>query len=156
MASKADPKTDFTPKPALREVVILLVDDDPEDAFLTRRTFAKGKLANDFHHVTSGEEMLAFLRDGGAPRPHLILLDINMPGMGGLGALRTLRRAPDLRTIPVVMLSTSEEREDVVASYDVGANSYISKPVDIAGMAAIVEQLEAYWFRLVRLPEGTD
>ena len=143
-----------------RPVVILLVDDDDEDAFLTRRAFSKGKLLNDFHHVSSGEEMFAYLRGEGrfaleaSPRPDLILLDINMPGMGGLEALKLLREDDTLRRIPVVMLSTSDDMDDVLGSYDGGANSYVTKPVDVAGMMKVASLFEEYWFQLVRLPKA--
>lgn len=154
-------------RPHPRPAVILLVDDDPEDAFLMRRAFSKGKLLNDFHHVSSGEAMFAFLRHEGhydpsqrpllpSPPPDLILLDINMPGMGGLAALETLRADPDLRRIPVVVLSTSDDVTDVLKSYDIGANSYVTKPVDVAGMMKVANLFDQYWFQLVRLPASTE
>ena len=137
------------PKPA--PVRLLLVDDDPEDAFLTRRAFQRCRLTNEFAHVPSAEAMFALLGSD-EPRPDLILLDINMPGMGGLEALRRLRADAALRAIPVVVLSTSDDVGDVLSSYDIGANSYVTKPVSSEGLTEIARLFDEYWFQLVRLP----
>ena len=139
--------------PKARPVQLLLVDDDPEDAFLTRRAFQRCKLINEFQHVASAEAMFDHL-DRAAPeaRPDLILLDINMPGMGGLEALRRLREHGTWRAIPVVVLSTSDDVRDVLSSYDIGANSYVTKPVDMDGLTKVARLFDEYWFQLVRLP----
>jgi len=145
------------------DIVILMVDDDPEDVFLTRHAFRKGKLANDFHSVSSGEEMLAYLRhenifsdEDANPRPHIILLDINMPMMNGFEALEAMRADPAIADIPVIMMTTSREHVDVSRSYAAGASSYISKPVTPSAMMDVVEVIETYWFKIVRLPGKPD
>ena len=141
--------------PRPRPVRLLLVDDDAEDAFLTQRAFERCKLLNEFHHLESAEAMLAHLAEvDEAGRPDLILLDINMPGMGGLEALRRLRADDALRAIPVVMLSTSDDVRDVLTSYDIGANSYVTKPVDLEGLTKVARLFDEYWFQLVHLPRA--
>ncbi len=141
------------------EIVILMVDDDPEDVFLTRHAFRKGKLANDFRSVENGQEMLDYLRNEGGytdaaanPRPHIILLDINMPMMNGFDALENMRKDPLICEIPVIMMTTSRDHVDVSRSYSKGASSYISKPVTPGAMMEVVEVIEDYWFKIVKLP----
>lgn len=140
-------------------IVILMADDDPADVRLTQKALEECRLKNEFRHVSDGQELLDYLRRRGAytdpassPRPGLILLDLNMPGMDGRTALTALKADPDLRRIPVVIMSTSKADEDVARSYDLGANSFISKPVTFDGLVEVVRTLDTYWFQLVALP----
>ena len=141
-------------------IVILMADDDPADARLTQKALEECHLKNDFRHVRDGQEMLDYLKRRGryaapetSPRPGLILLDLNMPGMDGRTALTQLKADPDLRRIPVVILTTSKAEEDVLRSYDLGANSFVSKPVTFDGLVDVVRTLDTYWFQLVALPK---
>lgn len=143
----------------MNPVVILLVDDDEEDIYATKRAFSEGKIVNDFRSVRSGPELFDYLENKGEfveksdnPRPHIILLDINMPQMDGFEVLEALRSKPAFRSIPVVMLTTSEQGKDVLDSYDRGANSFITKPVSIEGMMNIARDFQEYWFQLVKIP----
>lgn len=135
---------------------ILLVEDDPADAGLTRAALAEGRFVCNVHHVTDGCEAMAFLRREGrfasAPVPHLVLLDLNMPRMNGREVLQAMRADPELQKVPVVVLTTSDVESDVEASYNLGANSFITKPVDIDQFIASINQLGDYWFTVVRLP----
>ncbi|CAA7613425.1 response regulator [Magnetospirillum sp. UT-4] len=140
-------------------VTILMADDDPADVLLTRKALEECRLRNDFHHVRDGRELMAYLRREGkfteatkSPRPGLILLDLNMPGMDGREALAAIKGDAELRTIPVVVLTTSKADEDVAATYELGANSYIAKPVTFDGLVDVVRTLDHYWFQLVALP----
>jgi CheY-like chemotaxis protein len=141
-----------------RPVVILLAEDDPADVTLTRRALLEAKIANELHVVEDGEELLNYLHRRGpyqdpvtSPWPDLILLDLNMPKVSGYQALKAIRSDPDLRRIAVVILSTSELDEDVVRSYDLGCNSYITKPVSMHDFVRTVLSLEQYWFHIVML-----
>jgi CheY-like chemotaxis protein len=138
-------------------IVILLADDDEDDRMMTRRAFERHRLANEFHCVNDGEQLMQFLRREGeyanAPRPGLILLDLNMPRKDGREALQEIKADPNLRGIPIVILTTSSEEEDILKTYDLGANSYITKPVGFESLVKIVEKLGAYWFQVVTLPE---
>ena len=140
-------------------VVILMADDDVDDRELTRDALAESRLANELYFVEDGVELLdylrhrgAYARPGSAPRPGVILLDLNMPRKDGREALREIKADPDLRTIPVVVLTTSRAEEDIVRSYDLGANSFISKPVTFDGLVEVVRGLGKYWFDIVELP----
>ena len=137
-------------------VHILLADDDPDDRLLTTEAFAEARLVNQLHHVDDGVELLKFLHRRPpytqAPRPGLILLDLNMPRMDGRQALAEIKNDPDLAHIPVVVLTTSAEEEDILRSYGLGANSYITKPVTFDGLVHAVGVLGQYWFSLVDLP----
>jgi hypothetical protein len=126
---------------------ILLVDDNPMDVDLTLLAFQQRKLANPIEVARDGEEALAWIPrwEAGEPKPVVILLDINMPKIGGLEVLRQLKSHPRLRTIPVVMLTTSAVGADVDAAYAHGANSYIVKPVDFDKFTAVAMQIELYW-----------
>jgi len=142
-----------------RTAVILLVEDDPEDQELTRRAFMSSKLRNRLLVVDDGEQALDYLYRRGqfakpdaSPRPDLILLDLNMPRLDGRAVLRQIKEDPDLRRIPVVVLTTSSQEEDILRSYDLGVNSYITKPVQMAGFMKAIKDLERYWFSLVVLP----
>lgn len=138
-------------------IPILIADDDDEDRMLARDALNESRLANTVFFVEDGVDLLDFLYQRGpysnsAPRPGLILLDINMPRMNGFEALREIRRDPDLRSIPVVMLTTSRAEEDIVRSYDLGVNSFISKPVTFEGLVDVMRTLGRYWFEIVDLP----
>jgi CheY-like chemotaxis protein len=140
----------------LESGVILLVEDDPADVELTQYTIAKSKIYVDLHAVGDGIEALAFLRREGkyvdAPQPDLILLDLNMPRMDGRTFLSEMRADEQLKAIPVVVLTTSQAEEDIVKSYRLGANCYITKPVGLAEFTKVVNAIEDFWFTIVRLP----
>ena len=143
-------------------IVILLADDDPEDCMLARDALEESRLANDLYVVHDGEEMLDFLYQRGkydpstAPRPGLILLDLNMPRLDGREALAKIKAEPSLRSIPVVVLTTSKAEEDIFRTYDLGANSYITKPVTFEGLVRVTRTLTDYWFGIVRLPADSN
>ena len=141
--------------------VILLVDDDPGDQELTRRALQDDVLRADLRIVSDGEEALDYLFQRGvyegfeaAPRPNLILLDLNMPKVSGQEVLAEIKQEPELNGIPVVILTTSEQEADILRSYNLGCNSYIQKPVDIDRFVECIRQLRTYWFQLVVLPTG--
>ncbi|MFQ3476962.1 response regulator [Halonotius sp. F2-221B] len=140
-----------------KPVEILLAEDNPGDVVLTRKALEQGKLANNLHVTTDGVDALEFLRQDGeyedAPRPDLILLDLNMPRKDGQEVLEELRADDELRRIPVVVLTSSESEEDIVRSYELNANAYLTKPVDFDGFVEIVNRLENFWFQVVKFPE---
>lgn len=141
----------------IQPFVILLAEDEPADAHLVKTALAENRIMNELHHVVDGREVLEFLRHQGsrfanAPRPDLILMDLNMPRMDGRECLAELKKDEALRNIPVVILTTSEVERDVVASYDLGASGYIAKPIDIEQFIVAVRHLGDYWIKLVRLP----
>ena len=135
---------------------ILLVEDDPADVELTQETMASAKVMINLHVVGDGVEALDFLRRQGkyreARRPDLILLDLNLPRMDGRTFLSELKADNQLKTIPVVVLTTSQAEEDIVRSYRLGANCYITKPVGLKEFARVVNAIEDFWFTIVRLP----
>jgi len=137
-------------------VEILLVEDDPGDVLITREALAQSQLTNNLHHVSDGDEALAFLRREGdhedAVRPDLILLDLNLPRVDGREVLATIKSSPDLRRIPVVVLTTSRAEEDVVSSYDLHANAYVTKPVDFDEFVSTVRQIDDFFFTVVHRP----
>ncbi|SDH89080.1 response regulator [Roseospirillum parvum] len=140
-------------------VTILMADDDDADVMLARKALAEVRLANDFHHVRDGQELLDYLyREGryGAdtPRPALVLLDLNMPVMDGRQALERIKADPSLRRIPVIVLTTSKAEEDIVRTYELGCNSYITKPVTFEGLVQAMKVVESYWLEIVTLPGG--
>ena len=141
-----------------KTVEILLAEDNPGDVMLTKKALEQGKLANNLHVVTDGVEALQFLRQDGEyadePRPDLVLLDLNMPRKDGKDVLRELRDDDDLRRIPVVVLTSSESEEDIARSYELNANAYLTKPVDFDGFIEIVNRMESFWFKVVKLPES--
>ena len=146
-----------SPKP----ITILLADDDEDDRRLTKDAFAESRLANDLRCVEDGQQLLDYLRREGAfreaadaPRPGLILLDLNMPRLDGREALQAIKADPSLRSIPVVVLTTSKNEEDVFRSYDLGVNSFITKPVSFEGLVEVVRILGHYWFEIVELPSN--
>lgn len=143
-----------------KDIIILMVDNDPEDVFLTKHAFKKGKLANDFRTVGNGQELLDYLRNEGEfadsvahPRPHIVLLDINMPVMDGFEALKEVRGDERISDVPIVIMTTSREHGDISRGYANGANSYIAKPVTPRGMMDVVEAMEDYWFKIVQIPK---
>ena len=137
-------------------IEMLMVEDSPSDALLAREALAHGKLCHNLHVVEDGVEALAFLRREGryanAPRPHLILLDLNLPRKDGREVLAELKADVDLRTIPVVVLTTSQAEEDIRKVYGLYANCYIVKPVDFQQFIEVVQGIEHFWFTVVTLP----
>jgi CheY-like chemotaxis protein len=140
-----------------------MADDDPDDRLLTSDALTEARLINDVRFVENGEELLDYLRRVGkfappadTPRPGLILLDLNMPRKDGRAVLAELKHDADLRTIPVVVLTTSKDDEDVYRSYDLGVNSYIVKPVTFEALVDILQTLEKYWFEIVELPPDRE
>ncbi|MDQ2101711.1 response regulator [Azospirillum isscasi] len=136
---------------------ILLVEDDPADAGLAKRAIRQGRILCDVHHAVDGVEALAYLRREGeryanARRPDLILLDLNMPRLDGRGVLAAIKQDVDLRNIPVVILTTSDVDRDVEAMYQLGANSFVTKPLDLQDFFNAISGLENYWFEIVKLP----
>jgi chemotaxis family two-component system response regulator Rcp1 len=139
-----------------RPIEILLVEDNLGDARLTEEALKEGKVRNNLHHARDGVEAMAFLRREGqykdAPRPDLVLLDLNLPRKDGREVLAEMKEHPDLRLIPVVVLTTSEAEQDVVRTYELRANCYITKPVDLEKFITIVRSIEDFWLTIVRLP----
>ena len=139
-----------------RVVDVLLVEDDPGDVLMTREAFEHHKLRNQLHVVNDGEQALQFLHRTGkyasAPRPGLILLDLNLPRRDGLEVLAELKGDPGLRVIPVVILTTSQADEDVLRSYALHANAYVSKPVDFERFMDVIRQIDNFFVTVVKLP----
>lgn len=139
-----------------RQVEILLVEDDPGDVLMTREAFADYKLRNRLHVVDDGVQAMAFLRQEGeyadAPRPDLVLLDLNLPRMDGREVLQAIKSDAELASIPVVVLTTSEAEDDVVRSYSLHANAYVTKPVDFERFIEVVRQIDDFFVTVVRLP----
>jgi two-component system, chemotaxis family, response regulator Rcp1 len=137
-------------------IEILLVEDNPGDVRLTREALKEGKVANNLQVAQDGVEALAFLRREGpharAPRPDIILLDLNLPRMDGRQVLAEIKKDDDLRRIPVVVLTTSKAEEDIVRSYNLHANCYITKPVDLLQFISVVRTIENFWLTIVKLP----
>ena len=135
---------------------ILLVEDNPADADLTREGLSDGRLLHTLHHVTDGVQALQFLRREGkyadVPTPDLVLLDLNLPKMDGRQVLQAIKGDPVLRRIPVVVLTSSKAEADVIKSYDLHANCYMCKPVDLNQFLETVRQIEEFWLTVVRLP----
>jgi CheY-like chemotaxis protein len=140
----------------LKPVDVLLVEDDEGDILMTREAFEFHKIRNPLHVVSDGERALQFVRQAGpfidAPRPGLILLDINLPRLSGLEVLAELKADPELALIPVVMLTTSQAEEDILRSYRLHANAYVSKPVDFENFIAAIRQIDDFFLTLVQLP----
>lgn len=141
----------------LRPVEILLVEDSPTDVLLAQEALDSSKILNNLHTVSDGVEAMAFLHHEGqykvAPRPNLILLDLNLPRMDGREVLAEIKNDEKLKRIPVVVLTTSSSEADVVKAYGLHANCYIVKPVDFEKFAAIVRSIENFWFSVVTLAE---
>ncbi|MGB4872439.1 MAG: response regulator [Candidatus Promineifilaceae bacterium] len=137
-------------------VKILLVEDNPGDIRLTKEALREGKVNNEMFIVTDGLEALAFLNQKGqyanAPRPDVILLDLNLPLMNGAEVLANIKADPRLKRIPVIVLTTSDDERDILNSYDLHANAYVTKPVDLEHFIEIIGQIEGFWLTIVKLP----
>ncbi|MFJ6214741.1 response regulator [Streptomyces sp. NPDC092296] len=137
-------------------IEVLLVEDDPGDELMTREAFEDNKIGNTLHVARDGEEALDFLYRRGAhteaPRPDLILLDLNLPKYDGRQVLERIKSDPDLAHIPVVVLTTSAAEEDILRSYKLHANAYVTKPVDLDQFIAAVRQIDEFFVQVVRLP----
>ena len=148
----------MTPTSA-RPITILIAEDDPDDRLLTQRALEMSRVVNDLRFVEDGEELMEYLLHNGryadaskAPRPGLVLLDLNMPRKDGREALKEIKSHPQLHSIPVVVMTTSKAEEDVLKSYDVGANSYVVKPVTFDRLVDLMKTLGTYWVEFVELP----
>src|SRR6202451_804616 len=139
-------------------VDVLLVEDDEGDILMTREAFEFHKIRNPLHVVTDGEQALHFMRRTGpyvgAPRPGLILLDVNLPRLSGLEVLAELKQDPELAVLPVVMLTTSQAEEDILRDYNLPANGYVTKPVDFDNFIAAIRQIDDFFLTLVQLPSA--
>ena len=142
-----------------KPITILMAEDDPDDRLLTQDALAESRLANGLHFVADGEELMDYLRRQGkyagprsAPRPGLILLDLNMPKKDGREALEEIKADPSLRRIPIVVLTTSQAEEDILRSYDLGVSGFITKPVTFESLVKIMGTITTYWFQIVELP----
>ena len=148
------------PKRGRRPVEVLLVEDNPGDVRLTMEAFKEGKIRNHMSVVGDGVEALAFLRREGpyanAPRPDIILLDLNLPKKNGRDVLAEIKAEEDLKRIPVVVLTTSNEEKDILGTYDLHANCYITKPVDFAQFVTAVKLIEDFWFNIIKLSKSGD
>ena len=140
----------------MKPIEILLVEDNPGDVDLAREALEAGKVCNSLHVVSDGEAALAFLRQqgkfAGAPRPGLVLLDLNLPKLSGREVLAAIKEDADLRRIPVVILTTSKAEEDILRSYNLHANCYITKPIDLNQFFKVVQGIADFWFTIVKLP----
>ena len=144
-----------------KPITILLADDDPEDRMLARDALHESRVANRLDMVVDGEELMDYLHRRGSyeslkgnPLPGLILLDLNMPRKDGREALREIKGDPHLRRIPVVVLTTSRAEEDIYRTYDLGVNSFITKPVTFEGLVDVIKALSRYWVEFVELPKN--
>jgi len=142
---------------------ILIVDDNRADREVIKRTLKDGKIICDIYEVENGEQALKFLKNeppyqdkSKAPKPDVVLLDLNMPRVDGLTVLKTFRHEMNVKNIPFIVLSTSDRIEDVVSSYDLGVAAYITKPVDTGEFIKAVQKLQSFWFELVTFPPKTD
>jgi CheY-like chemotaxis protein len=140
-------------------ITILMADDDPDDRMLTRDAMIESRLINDFRTVDDGEQLMDYLLRRGAysgpgapPRPGLILLDLNMPRKDGREALKEIKSHPELCTIPVVVMTTSKAEEDILCTYGLGVNSFVTKPVTFEGLVEVLRVIGKYWFEVVELP----
>ncbi len=140
----------------MKPIEILLVEDNPGDARLTREALSMSKVRNNMHRASDGEEAMRFLRHegtfGSVPTPDLILLDLNLPRRDGREVLEDIKSDPDLKHIPVVILTSSQAEEDIIRSYRLHANCFITKPVDLEQLTKVVQGIEQFWFTLVKLP----
>ena len=141
-----------------RPVEILLVEDNPGDERLTREALREGKVYNNLHWVKDGVEAMEFLRrqgrHAGAARPDIVLLDLNLPRKDGREVLQDIKGDAELKRIPVVVLTTSKAEEDVLRSYNLHANCYVTKPVDLEKFIVVVKSIDAFWLTVVTLPPG--
>ena len=141
----------------MQSIEILLVEDNPGDVRLTQEALKDGKVTNRLHVTRDGVEAMAFLKKEGSyqdqPTPDLVLLDLNLPRKNGREVLQEMKSDEVLRSIPVVVLTTSEAQRDIIESYDLQANCFVTKPVDFEQFCTVVESIEEFWFTLVRLPK---
>jgi CheY-like chemotaxis protein len=142
-----------------KTLTVLVADDDEDDRSFIKKAWDKSRVSNDLRFVEDGEELTNYLNHAGrysdpasSPRPAVILLDLNMPKKDGREALREIKADPELRQIPVIILTTSKADEDICRSYDLGANSYISKPVTFGALTDVLQVLGKYWIEIVDLP----
>lgn len=141
-----------------KPTIILLADDDPDDRMLTKEALDENKLKYELYFARDGVELMDFLYQrkkyckDSAPKPDLILLDLNMPKMDGREALKQIKKNPSFKRIPVIVLSTSRAEDDIKNSYDLGVNSFISKPVKFDDLVKVTGQIGKYWFEIVNLP----
>ncbi len=149
--------------PLKKSVVILIADDDADDRLMTKDAFDENRVANEIRFVVDGEDLMDYLHcrgkygaPGSAPRPGIILLDLNMPKMDGREALAEIKSDPDLRQIPIVVFTTSQAEEDIFRTYDLGVNSFITKPISFAALATVLTSVAKYWFEIVELPPDTN
>jgi CheY-like chemotaxis protein len=140
-------------------VSILMAEDDPDDRLLTQEALEEARLANELYFVKDGEELMEYLCHEGryinpdtAPRPGVILLDLNMPRKDGREALKEIKENPELRRIPVIVLTTSKAEEDILKSYDLGVSGYVTKPVFLEQLVEVMRMIGKYWFEIVELP----
>lgn len=144
----------------VQPIEILLVEDNPGDVDLTREALESGKIKNLLHVAVNGEEAMAFLRHKGkythAPRPDLVLLDLNLPRMDGREVLAEIKSDDNLKRIPVVVLTSSKAEEDILKTYNLHANCYITKPIDLLQFLKVVHFIEDFWFTIVKLPPKED
>lgn len=142
---------------AVEPIVILMVEDNPADARLAREALRDSKIVNRLFHVADGVQAMEFLLRKGefadAPRPDIVLLDLNLPRKDGREVLAELKQSPDLKRIPVVILTTSEAEQDILKSYELHANCYVTKPVDLDKFTRIVGVIEDFWLSIVKLPQ---
>ncbi len=142
----------------MRPIEILLVEDNPGDARLAREAFSQSTVPNHMHHARDGEQAIAFLRRQGqwkdAPTPDLVLLDLNLPRRDGREVLEDIKTDPILRQIPVVVLTSSQAQEDILRSYRLHANCFITKPGNLEELIEVMQGIEQFWFKLVRLPSA--
>lgn len=132
---------------------VLVVEDSIDDFEATMRAFSKTNLANPIKHVFSGQEALTYLNDASNPKPGIILMDLNMPGLDGRKTLEIIKQQVSLKKIPVVILTTSNNEDDVKSCYELGANTYVQKPLDFENLIAAIKQLKEYWFEIAILPK---
>ncbi|CAN5756308.1 response regulator [Aquihabitans sp. G128] len=141
----------------VKPIEVLLVEDDPGDVVMTREALAESKVMNQLHVVSNGEDAMRFLRREApyedAPRPGLVLLDLNLPRLDGREVLALVKGDPDLRRIPIVVLTTSQAEEDVLRSYDLHANAFVTKPVDFDRFLEVVRQVDNFYISVVSLPK---
>lgn len=140
-------------------ITILMADDDPEDRMLTKDALDESRLSNTINFVEDGQELMDYLLNKGKyidkvkyPKPGIILLDLNMPKKDGREALKEIKAERSLRSIPIIILTTSKAEEDIVRTYDLGVNSFITKPVSFDGLVSVMKALGKYWFEIVELP----
>ncbi len=135
-----------------------MADDDPDDQLMAKEAFEENRMANHLVFVNDGEQLMQYLRHekgynkDNAPKPGLILLDLNMPKKDGRSALKEIKSDPELKRIPVVILTTSKSEEDIIKSYDLGVSSFISKPVSFNELIEVTREIGRYWFGIVALP----